>query len=283
MCNLLFLKKQRAIVVDNIMLKKTLKQFITAIKEVVFPSKCLSCKTVSPGTASQNKKKITFETLMEPHLCRNCISKLTQVTSPICSCCGMMFKERVSDDHLCGNCIKKKPVLRIARSFGVYDQTLLDIIRAYKFRNKLQLAKPLGTILYNLYKNNYWDSTKDRWHHNSPDLIIPVPLHKSRFRKRKFNQAWLLIKNWDTQKTNCKILSRKRSTKPQTGLDKKTRKKNIQGAFYVNTTEKVKGKKILIIDDVYTTGATANECAKELLKNGAQHVDVLTIARTQAV
>lgn len=265
------------------MLKKILKQFITAIKEVIFPSKCLSCKAVFPGTASQNKKKTTFETLMVFHLCKSCISKLTLVTSPICSCCGMMFRERVSEDHLCGNCIKKKPALRIARSFGVYDQTLLDIIKAYKFRNKLQLANPLGAIIYDLYKSNYWDYTKNKWCQNSPDLILPVPLHKRRFRKRKFNQAWLLIKNWHSDKTDCGILLRQRATKPQTGLDKKTRKKNIKGAFSVSSAEKVKGKKILIIDDVYTTGATANECAKELLKNGARHVDLLTIARTQAV
>lgn len=265
------------------MLNKALQQFITAIKEVIFPSKCLACKTVFSAVNSQNKKKATFEAVMAPHLCNNCISKLTQVISPICSCCGMMFKERVSEDHLCGNCIKKKPLLRIARSFGVYDQTLLDIIRAYKFRSKLQLANPLGDVLYDLYKNNYWDSIKKKWHHDVPDLILPVPLHKSRFRKRKFNQAWLLIKNWHSDKTDSGILLRKRATIPQTGLDKKTRKKNIKGAFSVSSAEKINGKKILIIDDVYTTGATANECAKELLKNGAKHVDLLTIARTQVV
>ena len=113
-------------------------------------------------------------------------------------------------------------------------------------------------------------------------LIIPVPLHIKRLRQRGFNQALILAraigKKWQIP-VNFSLLKRHKFTETQTGMNKTERKQNIKGAFEVRDKENIAGKNIIIVDDVYTTGATVNECAKTLLKAGAQKVTVLTLAR----
>jgi ComF family protein len=129
----------------------------------------------------------------------------------------------------------------------------------------------------------YWDRKK-------VDLVIPVPLHNQKFRKRGFNQSYLLIRSWKSISSpvgaeasdipvNTDVLIRDKATVPQTDLGRQQRLKNIKGAFSVRIPEKVIAKKVLLVDDVYTTGATVNECARVLLKAGAELVDVLTVAR----
>jgi ComF family protein len=113
-------------------------------------------------------------------------------------------------------------------------------------------------------------------------LIIPVPLHIKKLRKRGFNQSIILAdplgKKWQIP-VNFSLLKRSKFTLSQTGLDKKERERNIKGAFEVRDKEKIAGRNIILIDDVYTTGATLNECAKTLTKAGAKKVAVLTLAR----
>jgi ComF family protein len=113
-------------------------------------------------------------------------------------------------------------------------------------------------------------------------LIIPVPLHIKKLRKRGFNQSIILAnslgKKWQIP-INFSLLKRSKFTLTQTGLDKKERERNIKGAFEVKDKTKIAGRNIILIDDVYTTGATLNECAKKLIKAGAQKVAVLTLAR----
>jgi ComF family protein len=117
-----------------------------------------------------------------------------------------------------------------------------------------------------------------------PDLVLPVPLHIKRLRRRGFNQASLLAVSFfpeEKKKIKNTILFRKRETVPQTGLNGSLRRKNIKNAFFVEAPEQVKGKNIVLIDDVFTTGTTVNECAKVLVKAGAKQVDVLTLARAE--
>ena len=128
------------------------------------------------------------------------------------------------------------------------------------------------------------------WGINSIDIIVPVPLHIKRFRKRGFNQAYLLVRDWKQIAENLNlglsniridtnVLIKSRRTDPQTGLDRKKRMTNIKNAFSIRDQAIIKNKRILLVDDVYTTGATANECAKALLRGNAEYVDVLTLAR----
>ena len=118
------------------------------------------------------------------------------------------------------------------------------------------------------------------------DMIIPVPLHPERFRKRGFNQAHLVLKNWTKylESSNFKPsierenLVRIKNTKTQIGLTEKERRRNLKKAF--SAKESVKNRRILLVDDVYTTGSTVESCGEVLLKEGAKSVDVITIART---
>jgi ComF family protein len=123
---------------------------------------------------------------------------------------------------------------------------------------------------------------------------MPVPLHNRKLKMRGFNPSLLLVRHWTLFASELKInmpiipvvrdvLEKIRWTEPQTGLARKKRIKNVKNTFSINDSSKIEGKRILLVDDVYTTGATANECAKVLLKSGALHVDVLTLARTMWV
>lgn len=118
------------------------------------------------------------------------------------------------------------------------------------------------------------------------DLLIPVPLHPKRLRERGFNQALLLAKEL-SRRTQIpyqgRILKKKKPTPPQVQLNAGERERGVKGAFHLTDREGVEGKTILLIDDVYTTGATVNECSKVLIRGGARRVDVLTLAHTMKV
>ena len=133
----------------------------------------------------------------------------------------------------------------------------------------------MGDILLAAFLR-FWDS-------GDIDLILPVPLHPKRFRQRGFNQAYRLLSNWKHEYSalaaTTGLLVKLRATAPQTGLGKVQRRRNIRNAFGVRQPEAIRSRRVLLIDDVYTTGATADECARVLLKCGAARVDVLTLAR----
>jgi ComF family protein len=223
-----------------------------------------------------------FAALMSPFLCANCSGSYMAVESPICSTCGIVFESREGEDHDCGECLNAPKKFRMARSAGVYDKVLMAAIHCLKYKEKIQLARPLSVLLFMAFCRY--------WNRENINLIVPIPLHKKKFRRRGFNTSFLLVKEWPCISNALygalpviliteDVLVRKRWTDPQTGLGRKERLQNIKNAFGVSDSSKVKGKKILLVDDVYTTGATVNECAKVLLRSGAARVDVLTLAR----
>jgi ComF family protein len=162
----------------------------------------------------------------------------------------------------------------MARASGVYDGTLMEAIHLFKYGKKTRLARPLGMLLQETF-SRFWDN---QW----IDLIVPVPLHIERLRKRGFNQALLLFSKWATTEDipyDPRVLKRPKKTVPQTNLSRKERKKNVRGAFEICSPVAIKGKRIVLVDDVYTTGFTVNECARTLMNAGAAVVDVLTLAR----
>ncbi len=271
-----------------------LKRLYTSIKNAVFPPRCMACRrlftrmehAIGHGCNTEDTGADSFRKLMAPFVCDDCLPQFTAIESPVCPKCGMMFRERVSDDHLCGECLTGVRHVDYARAIGVYDRSLMHAIRAFKYKGRTQLARPLGRMLFELYGRCYGRGGDLR---TPPDLIMPVPLHRRRFRERGFNQAYLMIKEWPGLMTTGHAwdshvvrdgMIRKRRTKPQAGLDKKRRKENIRGAFAVSADTDVKGKHVLLVDDVYTTGATAEECARVLRASGASVVDILTVART---
>jgi len=170
----------------------------------------------------------------------------------------------------------------LARAAMPYDQQLMAVIHRFKYAAKTQLARPLGGLMLSGFLR--------QWVSEKIDLVLPVPLHPQKIRSRGFNQSYLLIRSWQALAGAMQIalpdmtiltdlLIRTKATVPQTGLGRRQRLKNVKGVFSLRFPEKVYGKKLLVVDDVYTTGATVNECARTLLKFGAARVDVLTLAR----
>lgn len=150
----------------------------------------------------------------------------------------------------------------------------MEAIHLLKYGKKSPLSRPLS----NLARETFFRL----WGVGGIDLIVPVPLHVKRLRERGFNQALILIRKWAKQEQiifDGLTLYRNRWTEPQTTLSRIERWKNIKGAFSLRHPGRIKGRKILLVDDVYTTGATVNECARVLMKAGAKFVDVLTLAR----
>lgn len=181
-------------------------------------------------------------------------------------------------DHHCGQCLQEPPPFRQARAWAHYHsdadslQPVSDAIQQFKYHRDLSVGKTLALLAASHYP----------FASESYDVLIPVPLHLERLRWRGFNQALLLSRVIGTTHqvtVNPFLLERRRSTVPQTQLTGKERRINVNGAFTVLEPNQVKDKRILLVDDVYTSGATVYECAETLMHAGAQVVDVFTLAR----
>ena len=207
-------------------------------------------------------------------VCGDCLQSGHPFTGLECDKCGLFLQAPalLHGTLNCGLCRRGAFVFEQARSFGWYDGTLRLLIQCLKYDGFRPLAKPLGRHLAN---------SAGRLREKSFDLILPVPLHRKRQHMRGFNQAALLGARLS------KILGipmgddcvRVRDTPPQTGLRAAERRKNVAGAFHVPSPERVKSRRMLLVDDVLTTGATVNSCAQSLLEAGAEAVGVVTLAR----
>jgi len=206
-------------------------------------------------------------------ICPDCLSKIRWIEPPLCTLCGVPFLSREIENHPCGACLTRGKYFTMARAVGYYEGPLREAIHRWKYEEKSYLTLFFGEKLAEGFCR-YWDP-------QSFDLIIPVPLHSKRLRERGFNQALLLVKELSrrTQIPYSKRLLQKRIlTPPQVNLSGGEREKGVRGSFHIQRDEEIEGKSILLVDDVYTTGATVNECSKVLLKAGVERVDVLTIA-----
>jgi ComF family protein len=280
------------------MISSRLNSAFKIFHRIMYPPKCLVCgrffrtphgdsaaaeqdggRGAAPGRSGLQRR---LERLLAGCLCPICIRGLTAVESPICNCCGLPFKSRRGSDHRCGGCITEPKYFRIARAPLVYEEILTQVIHCFKYKGKLQLADPLAELLLTTFRSI--------WGPDGIDIIAPVPLHIGRFRKRGFNQAYMLIRSWTRLagqdpyrpadiRIERDLLTRTVATAPQTSLGRATRAVNIKKVFDLTNRDRVIDKRILLIDDVYTTGATVNECARLMMKYGARHVDVLTLAR----
>jgi ComF family protein len=220
---------------------------------------------------------------MARHMCPDCAAAFTPVAPPMCPACGEMFASPATTDHVCGECRRAPNHFQSARAAGVYEKSLMAALQRLKYSGRTELAAPLGRLLRAAFV---------RWFdEGGVDLIAPVPLYRKKQRQRGFNQAWLLIRNGRPPEGEgrdcfppdrlCKgLLVRTRMTRSQTALTKQERRANVRGAFALSDSADVKGRSVLLVDDVYTTGATVNECARVLTAGGAARVDVLTVAKT---
>ncbi|MDI7260130.1 MAG: ComF family protein [Thermodesulfobacteriota bacterium] len=206
-------------------------------------------------------------------ICPDCLSKIQWITPPFCTICGIPFVSREVENHPCGACVTREKYFTIARALGHYEGPLREAIHRWKYEEKTHLTTFFGGQLAEGLRR-YWDP-------KSLDFLIPVPLHPKRLRERGFNQVLLLVKEL-SRRTGIPyqkgLLQKKRPTVPQIDLSGTEREKGVKGSFHIQRKEEVEEKKILLVDDVFTTGATVNECSKVLLTAGAKRVDVFTIA-----
>lgn len=201
-------------------------------------------------------------------------SRLQFVTGPVCARCGMLFEIAVDDDQVCAACIADPPAYDRARSALIYGDVSREIILALKHQGRRDgLALMAG-----------WMAQAAPDLLAEADLIVPVPLHYTRLIRRGFNQSvWLgsALRRLGAAPVAVDALVRIRATPIQGGLTAVGRQRNVAGAFRVRkgNAARLKGRRILLVDDVLTTGATAEACARALKKGGAACVDVLTLAR----
>ena len=195
------------------------------------------------------------------------------VAHPLCQVCGIPFSG-AGEDHVCGACRQSAPDFYAARSALVYEGPCRDLVHAFKYHHKTHLRRPLALLAAG--------SLRDFVAACAPDLMVPVPLHIRRLRERGFNQAVLLGEIW-AREWNLPLdrgaMRRIRWTEPQINLTAAQRRDNVKGAFGVRDTDAVRGRRVLLVDDVYTTGSTVKECAGVLKASGAREVAVVTVAR----
>lgn len=209
----------------------------------------------------------------EQGICSDCLSEIHWIKPPFCSVCGTPFISEQVRDHPCSSCLIKRKYFTMARALGVYDGSLQEAIHRWKYQGKTTLTPFWGEWMTEGLCR-YWDP-------KFFDLLIPVPLHKQRLRERGFNQTLLLVEELSCRTGipyRNRILQKVRPTLPQVNLSGVEREKGVRGSFHIIGKEGIKGKTVLLVDDVYTTGATVNECSKVLLAAGAERIDVLTLA-----
>lgn len=235
-------------------------RWVNALLDFLYPPLCLLCRR-SVGDGG--------------HLCSVCWSNIDFLDGPVCSCCGAPFEIDPGADMLCAACQARPPAYDAARSVMRYEETSKRPILALKHGDRLDLAPTFAE----------WLARAGRELLEMSDIIVPVPLHRRRLWARRYNQAALLAKALARRVDKAYdplILWRTRPTPSQGEMrSAKARRRNVMGAFRVARTKAatVGGRAVLLIDDVMTTGATVEACARTLKRSGAEQVFVLTLAR----
>ncbi|MDO5675229.1 MAG: ComF family protein [bacterium] len=233
--------------------------WLKALADLLFPPHCLGCGAALAAT-------------VPPLFCRTCQDDLPWITPPLCICCGTPFQAGAS--HLCGACLVKAPAFNLARSLFRYQDPLRSHILALKFQRDLALLPSLVALCGQAVV--YTELTE-------PDYMVPVPLHPIRLRERGFNQALHLARSCFPQwqdRIAPQLLLRLEHSPPQTSLGGRARRRNLHGVFSVAKGVQLAGKKVLLVDDVFTTGTTVEACSQALHEAGAARIEVLTLARS---
>ena len=237
-----------------------LKALAGKVADGLYPRVCPGCDQVSdrPGR----------------HLCWACFGRMELHTGSLCKVCGARVEGRPAHAFVCGACANIRPAFDKTRAAGRFHGVLRAQIHQFKYERALWLKHDLTDLLHGCLIA-YFDP-------EVVDVVVPVPLHPVRLRERSYNQAAVLSQALSRRigrRFDGRSLIRVRKTDSQTRFDAAHRRMNILGAFEVARPEWVTGRCVLLIDDVMTTGATLNECARVLKKAGARTVWGLTVGR----
>jgi ComF family protein len=238
-----------------------LRRISRALLDGVLPPRCLACG----------------EAIDEPDsLCARCWSGITFFGPPWCVTCGLPFPHPMGEDVLCGACARERHNWDRARAVLRYDKNSRRLVLGLKHGDRTHIAPALGR----------WMQRAGSEILTGADLLVPVPLHWTRLFRRRYNQAALLaqaIHSTGGPPVAPDWLVRRRRTPPQGHLGPAARERNVRGAFVVRAGRSFAGKRVVVVDDVFTTGATVEECARVLRRSGAVSVGVLTLARATRV
>jgi ComF family protein len=238
-----------------------------AALDLLFPASCPLChRRLAAGR--------------QDPLCGDCWSAIERIRPPQCAACGLPFLTFDADDvgeategapRRCGACLIEPPAYEYARAAGVYAGPLREALHALKFGRKRALARPLAALTLAQCRRVLGDDV---------DALLPVPLSPARRRERGFNQSELIADRIGAARrlaVEPRWLRRRRDTRPQTELLADERRQNVRDAFVASRA--AAGRHVVIVDDILTTGATVNECARTLRAIGARRVGVVTVAR----
>ncbi|MEW6380360.1 MAG: ComF family protein [bacterium] len=234
---------------------------------ILFPATCAICGS-HLGWRSENP------------VCATCWEEVRLIQQPICPICGQPFSDEagtdVSKKTYCNSCQECSPAFIQARSIFFYEGAIRHLIHEFKYQGNIRIGKFLARSMVSC-----WDSSEADI--SSVDCIVPVPIGRKKLRQREFNQSLILARQIG-KKLKVPVypfgLERVKEVAPQMKLSRLERMRNIQNSFRVRDGRKVCGRKVLLVDDVFTTGATARECSRVLRYSGAEEVRVLTLARS---
>ncbi|MDB5740653.1 MAG: amidophosphoribosyltransferase [Alphaproteobacteria bacterium] len=228
-----------------------------AALDLLFPPQCMACRAP----------------VRDSGFCAACWGSIAFLDGPGCACCGLPFAVALEGENLCAACLARPPAFDSARAILAYDDASKGAILALKHADRLDLVPGFSR----------WLARAGRAGIDDCDLIVPVPLHRARLWRRRYNQAAELARRLARDlrlPADNQALARSRATPSQGAMPSaKARRRNVQRAFQVPDPAKVAGKRILLLDDVLTTGATAEACARALKRAGAAKVHVLALAR----
>ena len=248
-----------------------LQHGITALLDVIYPRRCEGCET-----------SLEFGRVKaERWLCDDCVDGLPRIVPPFCDVCGEPYDGAISGAFRCANCTDLNLRFDFAVSAYRADGLVRELVHRFKYNRQQHLSGVLGALLADVLQDPRLSPQP-----GPPAVLVPVPLHHARRREREFNQAWELCRELSkrTHIPALDVLRRVRPTTTQASLTRNQRIENLRGAFRVRDrvlrNGELKGKTILLVDDVLTTGSTASECARTLRRDaGVEKIVVITVAR----
>jgi ComF family protein len=239
---------------------RRLRRLLTSTLDVLMPPQCLRCGMIVETTGT---------------LCPACWPQLRFIDGPHCAVCGVPFEVDLGEGAICGECARSRPPYGQARAVLVYDDGSKPLILKFKHGDRGEAAVPYGRWMARTGAEILADA----------DVLVPVPLHWTRLFARRYNQAALLayaIGRLSGIEVAPDLLVRRKRTPKLGTLGPSARRHAVQGAIAIHPRQRhrVQGQRVVVVDDVHTTGATLAACVRVLLAAGAGDVDVLTLART---
>jgi ComF family protein len=232
-------------------------QWRAGVLDFLYPPLCMACRLP----------------VAQPGLCAACWSAITFLEGPACACCGLPFPVDLGDGNLCAACMAQPPAFDTARAILAYDDKSRGAILALKHADRLDLVPGFAR----------WLARTGRHALSRAQVIVPVPLHRRRLWQRRYNQAAELARHLGHAQGICvasQALIRTRPTPSQGDMPSaRARRRNVLSAFDVGDPAAVQGRRVLLVDDVMTTGATVQACARALRRAGAAEIHVLALAR----